>query len=75
MEEFENLIEYEFREDGQALFDMLQLGENFVVPIVRGNVEMVDVIVFYNVSDLHSIWFVNLLHVFGVVSFKHVIML
>jgi hypothetical protein len=55
---------------------MLKLGENFVVPIVQGNVElMVDLIVFYNVSDLHSIRFVNLLHVFGVVCFKHVIMM
>ncbi len=54
---------------------MLQLSENFVVPIVQGNVEMVDLIVLYNVSDLHLIWFVNLLYVFGVVSLKHVIML
>lgn len=75
MEEFENPIQYEFREDGKELFDMLQLGGNFVVPIVQRNVEMIDLIVFYNVSDLHSIWFVNLLHVFGVVSLKHVIML
>jgi hypothetical protein len=75
MEEFENPIEYEFKQDGKELFDMLQLGENFVVPIVQGNVEMVDLIVFYNVSDLHSIWFVKLLHVFRVVSLKHVIML
>jgi hypothetical protein len=54
---------------------MLQLGENFVVPIIQGNVEMVGLIVFYNVTDLHSIWFVNLLHAFGVVRLNHVIML
>ncbi len=75
MEEFENPIEYEFRKEGKELFDMFQLGKNFVVPIVQGNVEMVVLIVFYDVSDLHSIWFVNLLQVFGVVSLKHVIML
>ncbi len=45
MEEFENPVEYEFKEDGKEFFDMFQLGKNFVVLIIQGNVQMVDLIV------------------------------
>jgi hypothetical protein len=42
MEEFDDPNEPEFGGDGEELYDLLQVGDNFVVPIVKGTVEGVD---------------------------------
>jgi hypothetical protein len=67
-----NIMKNENLEEMVMSFNV-QIGDNFVVQAIEGNVEGVD-FMSYNVSNLNS-WFVNLLYVFGVVNLKWEIML
>ncbi len=42
MEEYEDHEKWEFGGDGEDLSNLLQVGDNFVVPVVEGNDERVD---------------------------------
>jgi hypothetical protein len=47
MQEVEEQEEWEFGGNSEILYNMIQIGNNFVVPTIEGNVEGVD---FYNLQ-------------------------
>jgi hypothetical protein len=73
MEEFDDPNKSEFGGDGEELSNLLQVGNNFVIPTIEGNAKGVD---FYILQcQRQNSWLVNILYVFGVVHLTWVIML
>ncbi len=50
MQQFEDLDDIEYDGNDKELSDLLQIGDNFVIPTIKGNLEGVDFYLF-NVNN------------------------